>query len=728
MKIKLTLLVISLVLSLVSLSAQTTSVTKDGLQIGSISTIHGTVRVNLPGDMMAGDMISGTVRVEPKGTNEKRKSKAAKELSSYSLLIGDNTWNTSQKPQQWTVPNSVTNKQILAKLVDPKGNVISTFPVSVNPLARANPQTFSGVKTPGYLRSGYANELSGNFDGNSANTSVLLDQKPITILAESTSGIICEVPQDISGPNQLTVIENGVPFSTSCNVVGLELSIDKPDLTRGENATVFLTAVGMQNLEVPVTIAMDNFSPQNVNLQGGAHQVLTINQNDVDPDGSFNQNFQLTAYQSGGFDISCVLNSPPEPGINPIDPSETETPDDGLPGLTNPNPFNEELPVTGSEYENGMPGLTNPNPLNGEITVTGSEFEIGLPGLTNPNPFNGELPVTNSTYEIGPNGNAALIDYTIDATVDLNVNVTVPEDDIQEERNKAREIPEDTPLAPRDPDDTDKPYSRPVPPGIRSPEYYQWLIWKDIDKMLEDANEQVEKAEGHKGSMVPGIPGHVSIGTTAPYETIITESEDVTCTEKIYYFYQRYNYLSDRSLLHEEQLSPSHEFFVAVGKSKVEFTETQTGWEVETSATAGSGPFEVKISGKYGVTTTHISGKGSSRIRGRTFWLFHVGRLYLVRKAYLGIEYEYHFEVCSDGSSRNWVNTTYTDNWIYWYEWEEELFVASKDDEGNFHRVNAFPNTIHTQKQGEKSKSYEIESLDRDNFINPHSEEFFPNS
>lgn len=666
MKIKYVLLCVILVVSLVSLSAQTTTATKDGLQISNITTIHGTVRVNLPSDIMAGDMISGTVRVEPKGSNERKKNNAAKALSGYSVRIGNKTWTTGQKPQQWTVPNNATGGQILATVVDSKGNVVTTFPVAVNPVTRANLPKFSGVKTPGYLRSGYANLVSGSFDGNAENTAVSLGEKPIAILAESPAGIVCEVPQGISGPNELTVIENGVPVSVPCNVVGLELSIDKMNLTRGENATVFLQATGMQNLDVPVNITIDNFSPQNVNLQGGAHQIITINPNDVGADGSFSKNFKLTAYQTGGFSISCVLNPPPV--INTTEPSDNATLDeDGLAGLTNPTPSNEQ-PVD-----------------------------------------------SGSGDEIGPSGNAKQIGDNVDAdgNINLNNNVVVPEEDIQEERNKAREIPEDTPLTHTDPDDKNTPYSRPIPPGIRTPEHDQGSRWKDIDKLLEDAREQVEKAKDYKGPIVPGIPGYSSMGTTTPHKTITTTTIDLTCTEKIYYFYQKYFYVNDRTLLYEEQLSPSHPFSVGRADSKIDFTITETGLEVVASATGGKGSLEFGVSVKYWDISTKISGKASSRLRGRDFWLFHVGRLYLVRKAYLEIEYEYHYRVCSDGTSRTWVNTAYTNNSAYWYEWEEELFVAFKDDEDNFHRINAFPNTIHTEKQGEKRKSNDMENLDR---------------
>ncbi|OIQ27583.1 MAG: hypothetical protein BM564_12485 [Bacteroidetes bacterium MedPE-SWsnd-G2] len=143
--------------------------------------------------------------------------------------------------------------------------------------------------------------------------------------------------------------------------------------------------------------------------------------------------------------------------------------------------------------------------------------------------------------------------------------------------------------------------------------------------------------------------------------------------------------------------------------------------------TAGKGPVEVEVSGKYWEKTTKIKGTGSSSLKGRHLWLFHVGRLYINRKAFLRITYEYHYEVCDDGTTRNWVNISYSDNWHYWYEWQEELFVAHKDDEGNFHRVNAFPLTVNNTTQGGDSESYEVDDLERGRFRNPHTEGFFPN-
>ncbi|MDC8004320.1 IPT/TIG domain-containing protein [Aureisphaera galaxeae] len=519
------------------------------------------------------------------------------------------------------------------------------------------------VKIPDYLMSGDINTIAGNFDGDSNNTTVLLGNRPLPVLKESSTHVVFKIPNDILGSQKLTFIENGRSLSYPCKVVGVELSVDKPHLVKGESATVTLKFVGMHNLKVPVSVTLQNLSPKNVRLQGGAEQMVMVYPQDVDVNGTFTKSFKLKARQSGGFSISTILLSPPIAEWN-------------VPNITNTNPYASFE----SEYE--------------------TNFE-GTPVLSG-----------NKTKENNEEKEQS----------------TVPEAEIQEERNKGREIPEDTPLDPRDPKDRNKPYSRPVPPGIDPPESEERKYWKDMDALLEDAREQDTIANNYEGPIVPGIPGYPSMSTTTPWKTSYFFKGNVPCREDIYYFYQRYDYLDDRTLLFEEQLSPSFEFFIAEGDSKIEFTKTTDHWEYGATAKIGKGPLEIEVNGKNWTTTIKIDGKGSSKLRGRHLWLFHIGRLYLVRKAYLSVEYEYHYEVCENGTPKTWVVTSYRDHWAYWYDWEEEIVVAFKDDEGNFHRMDAFPTTIRTEKQSEKIESYTIDSLDVKNFKDPDVEDFFPNS
>lgn len=530
------------------------------------------------------------------------------------------------------------------------------------------------------MRSGYSASLPGNFDGNASNTSINLNDTPAIIVAESPDAVYAEITGDLSGPHEITVTENGESVTETIDVIDLDLTVDKFDLVKGESTTLHLKVSGIKDLEGPVAVKMENRTPQNVNLEGGTIQEINISTADVATDGTYRRDFGLTANRAGGFNISGVLNPPPPAESLKDEPDPETTPADSLPGLSDPNPIKAPIPTTRSEYN------------------------------------------------MDPDGFLNLINYNVDPNADVDFTVVVPEEEVQEERNKARNIPGDTPLAPRDPDDRDKPYSRPVPTGIKADKEHKGTTWKDADKMLDRAKSQVTKAQGHKGPITFGTPGRGTISTSTPSKSSSsTTGTGVTCTEQVYRMSVNYFYIADRTLLHEEQLSPSKEFIVAEGESKIDVTETESGWEVEAKASASKGPFEVEVRGKYWEKTTKIKGKGSSKLKGRTLWLFHVGRLYLVRRAFLRIDYEYHYVTCSNGTSRNWVNITYSDNWAYWYEWQEELFVAFKDDEGNFHREDSFPETSNTDTGGAASESYEVNSLDKGNFSNPKSSGFYPN-
>ncbi len=661
---------IGLFLALSSATAQ--KMETNGLQTANVTTVHGTVRINLPDRVHAGDRISGTVRVEPSGTTEKQKAKAQKTLSEYAITLGTNTWNTQDDPQPWNVSKTTGTQQLFGRVLDAKGDVVGSFPIQVNPTPRSNMPAFSGYKSPAYFRSGYTEQLYGNFDGNATNTSVQLGGQIVPILTESPEGIVCQIPESVSGSRSLTVTENGSSSTTTCNVLDMKLAMDNPNLSRGDSATMEITVLGLQDITTPVNVVLANNSPDVVSLEGGQQQVLTIQPKDARPNGIFSKKYIIRAYRTGAFDISCTLEA------GPFQP-EDENPND------------------------------SPESNNQQDTFVFSQS-----------------PYSSGNDEVGPDGHPISFGYSVVASAAMGVIGNVSEEDIQEERNKGRELPEDTPLGPRDPDARGQPYSRPVPPGIRTPEFEQGKIWKDLDAMLEDANGQIEEAENHMGPIVPGIPGFHSIGATTPGVTFRHYRDGVHCTEKVYYASQYYYYLSDRSLLVEEQLSPSYEFFIAEGETRIKITKTKTGWEIGASAKAGKGPVEVEISGKYGKTTTEIDGKAASNLLGRHLWLFHVGRLYLVRKAYLVIDYKYHYKVCSDGTSSNWVETSYSNNWAYWYEWEEELFVASRDDEGNFHRVEDFPPTKWTKEQNMNIKTSPMESLDSENIIDPNGKDFFP--
>lgn len=654
---------------------------KDGLQKINVTTIQGTISVNLPAEIHSGDRITGTVLATPTKTEsnkrgQKQFEKNQKALQNYSIRFNQNTFPITDQNMEMQLSRDNPNQMQHIEVFDEKGNLVASTPVIINNTIRSKKE-YTGFQIPTYLRTGNTCHIKGAFDGVSSNSSVMLNDKPLDVLAESPDRIICKIPDDISGNQQIAVSENGMTNTQSCNVVGVNLEVGKLNLLKGESTNLNIGVFGLEGINVPVKLLIENRTPQNIRLTGGDMQELIIQPNDISLQGTFNHNIPLQAKRTGSYSIDVTL-------VETFDDSGNDNQQlDQLP--------NQQLPVL-TDYFNAPESMS----------------------------------IINPEVSMGYNNQQLLISNNMLANINFNVSVDITEEEKRDLRNKGRKLPKGTPLGPTAPDDKDKPYSRPVPPGIKSGKHERTPGWTDGDKLLKAAKKEVERAKKHTGPIGMGIPGLGHIGITSPSKTIRDNARK--CTEYVYYFSQRYTYINDRTLILEEQLSPSHEFFVAEGKNEINITKNESGWSVSPSISAGIKGVSVGISGSYWEQTTHIKGKGSSSLKGRHLWLFHVGRLYLVRKAFLRIKYEYHYEVCDDGSTRNWVNTTYTDNWYYWYEWEEELFVASKDDEGNFHKVDDFPTTKHIDKMGEESLSYEADSLDPDSFESPGPDgwDFFP--
>ncbi|QHI36911.1 hypothetical protein IMCC3317_22810 [Kordia antarctica] len=682
-------LVISLLISVLcyfSVTGQnnSNSTLKDGLQRINVSTIQGTITVNLPAEIHSGDQISGTVSAIPSetGTNKKDKKRAKKNkeaLEKYTVSFHQNSRRVSSRSLDILLsPKTSSDTQELT-IYDEKGKVIAKIPVQINDAKRTN--KVSNMQFPTYVRAGNTCYIKGNFDGNMKNSKVMLGENVLPIIAESPDRLICEIPNTVSGLQKITVTENGITNSATCNVVGMNLSVGKLNLLKGESTNLVIEVYGLENIETPVEILVENKTQENINLSGGNTQNITIFPNQASAEGTYNKTIQVQSKRAGNYTIDVTL----------------------IESFRNLEEYTLDTPET-TENQNSEVLTNNIRIPDNLITYT---------------------PQTFSGYNFSP--------YTISAAILPNVffsfNVMIDDDEKRKLRNKGRKLPANAPLGPTDPDDKKNPHSRPVPTGIKGPNHEEVPgVWDTGKDLLEEANKEVKRAKAHKGKMTATMPaGPEQIGKMNPHKVIRNNQRG--CTEEIYIFYEHYRYIDDRTLVLEEQLSPSHEFFIAKGETKVDITKNESGWSVKPSVSADVKGLSIGIEGSYWKTTSHTTEEGSLNLKGRHLWLFHIGRLYLYRKAFVRIKYEYHYEVCTDGSTRNWVVPTYTDNWHFWYEWEEEIFVTSRDDEGSFHKVDGFPETIHNRNiGGGESNSYPIDGLESKYFDNYGQKgwDFFP--
>jgi hypothetical protein len=289
-------------------------------------------------------------------------------------------------------------------------------------------------------------------------------------------------------------------------------------------------------------------------MQGGDVQHFLITPADVNEAGTFEVNLNVTAVSTGGFSVSSSV----------------------LPhsSVSEKNDLQQD-----SEEEESF-----------SIPVSGGLGETLFLNFT--------PPVKTATLVELPDGSSYVASYQIDLQAEFRLEVDIPDSLKQSLRNKARDIPADTPLGPREPDARSRPYSRPVPPGIRSAPYHENSgVWRNGRRLLSRAKQQVEKAKIHKGDIGTGVPGYRTMGHLMPGEVV--RHEDRKCTKKIYTVSQVYYYVNDKTLILEEQLSPSSEFFIAQGQNTIDIKKTETGWSVSPSVSAGIKGVSVGISGSY---------------------------------------------------------------------------------------------------------------------------------
>lgn len=135
-----------------------------------------------------------------------------------------------------------------------------------------------------------------------------------------------KVPENVSGPVEVTVTENDISYTDTTNIFDIALTAVKLTLTKGESISICISGDGFNKIEKPVPLNITNLTPQNINMAGGDNQEILIQPDDISEDGTFEKEVKITAIKTGGF--SVMVN---------IEPAESE--------------FIKRIPPVGSIYD-----------------------------------------------------------------------------------------------------------------------------------------------------------------------------------------------------------------------------------------------------------------------------------------------------------------------------------------------------------------------------------------
>ena len=297
----------------------------NGLRTVEFTTPNGKVTVLLPPDLYAGDIISGTVLTNPKGKNERQKTKNRNVLSGYVVDIEEKKKAAEKKKDtekkrknpvknqsgNWEIPDIPGNNSIVLSLKNKVGDILTdvTLPISVHNFESAAPAVLDrqGFQTPGYFRAGEPERITGAFDGDFSTSGLKINDSEAQIIAESPREIFFKPPENISGPATLELTEGEYTFEEQTHVISLNLSAEKLALQRGEETTVQVVVSGLEDFQEVVPLEVSNLTPQNIQMQGGDVQHFLITPADVNEAGTFELNLNVTALSTGGFSVSCSV-------------------------------------------------------------------------------------------------------------------------------------------------------------------------------------------------------------------------------------------------------------------------------------------------------------------------------------------------------------------------------------------------------------------------------------
>jgi len=318
--------------------------TANGLTVVTFALDPGTIIVNLPDDMRAGDTISGTVVAEPKGQTPEERARNMTVLSGYVVEVQppknrDGTSNpkvtiTAQVtaapgPFTFTLPPSsqpnfqryeltASIKTDLGRLVF--GTDIPVDEISERSLSSLRPHSVENhiYQLPTIGQQGQPIVITGPFDGNSSNTmfkwcinlTPACGRNPstggvIAPLAESPRKLVFAAPINVTGPIEVQLKEGNTETKGTYRNVGVNLTAPKTSLMKGESTELHVEVNGLQGITQPIPLHLTKGGV--VTMQGGGVQTIRIPPSDVNANGTYTTTRTITGVQAGVWNATATV-------------------------------------------------------------------------------------------------------------------------------------------------------------------------------------------------------------------------------------------------------------------------------------------------------------------------------------------------------------------------------------------------------------------------------------
>jgi hypothetical protein len=279
--------------------------TSPGIHVASFRLVAGTVYVNLPDDLAAGETFSAVVNPVPAGGDPEVVERQTVELARHDVEIAGTRAAASQRIRTFAIPGGASTLEI--RLLDDSGRGVGTVEV---PLGSGGTPP-AGYVVPALGQSGAPVPVRGPFDGDLSNSSVRIGGKEADPIGESPRQLVVRGPQEGEAEAPVEVRERGAVVTTGTyRNVDVQLSAGATSLRSGQRTTLTIRVTGVEGLKDTLPVRLTNRTPSVVQMEGGEEQTLCVRPEDVEVDGSWKTERDLTGVRTGGFGVAAVVRQP----------------------------------------------------------------------------------------------------------------------------------------------------------------------------------------------------------------------------------------------------------------------------------------------------------------------------------------------------------------------------------------------------------------------------------
>lgn len=294
-------------------------ITEKGLTTVQFDLPQGIIKVMLAGDIRQGDIISGTIAIEPAGNTEKQKARSLEELLKSKLKAGDPNdpaqvsegllKRYQSSPGHITISTEVKSLPFAVTLTD-AGNMNISIPVKTDQPYSDDLLTVAGCAIPMQVLAGSPLRVTGPFDGDMSNTKCTVNGSDLPVIAESPRGCFVTIPSTAAGENTIKASENGKALcERKISAVDMNVRSGKLSLKKGEQTYVEVQVTGLNTLTDTATLTIVNLSEAVVQMQPANKVIIALIPDSIS-DGNFTKRFTIQSIKTGNFSVNVNLDLP----------------------------------------------------------------------------------------------------------------------------------------------------------------------------------------------------------------------------------------------------------------------------------------------------------------------------------------------------------------------------------------------------------------------------------